>query len=705
MLRNIFYDRRRSIIHHWLYDDAGEPIYRKVHFKPYLYIPCVDPKNQDAIGIDERPLTKKEFLSEWERTNFLKTYKGTPYFSLPPTQQYLLENYYTKDIQELTSQPLRTFFYDIEVIADEFPDPADAKFPLTSITIYDTQTQKYYVWGIKPYDVYSCKDHLTDIEPEEIVYIYCAGEKDLLKKFIRFWRANFPDLIVGYNSYSFDLPYIIHRINQVFEPGHGSVLSPVNYLYGREKFNAKFAKNYIEYDLGGVSHLDYMLLYKTFTPGERESDSLDYVCYEAIKQGKLDYGDISLQELCAKDWNKFINYNIWDVKLMVMLDNYKKYLDIAKFSAFSGFCNLPKALEKTSIITGVLAKQALSKNRIISTQTGGDDEQIPGGYVKRPECEMKADIVSFDANSLYPSTIITLNISPETKIAKIMKDENDMLHLYFFRSKNTKTLPKNRLREFLTKGNYSISASGVIFNQNEKGVAAEFCDELYSKRKKVRKEVEVLKEQVTKVDENSDSHKRMTLEIAQKDTEQYLYKILLNSAYGAFANRYFSLYDIDCAKSITTTGQAMIKKTEEILNDYISSEWDLEWKDRVVAIDTDSVGKDTIVRTNIGIFTIENLYEFLNKSIQPVKSRGNEILNVTDILESMTYDSVTGIAKLGKVRNVIRHKVTKKKWRVTCEGKEVIVTDDHSCMVMRDGNLIEVKPSEILLTDSLVTIQ
>lgn len=588
MLRNIFYDRKRSIIHHWYYDEVGEEKYDRVQYKPFLYIPSVDVKKVDAYGIDDVPLTRKEFVSEWERRTFLKSFKGLPYFNLPATQQYLLEKYYRTDIQELTRQPLRTFFYDIEVVADEFPDPKDAKFPLTSITIYDTKTRKYFVWGTKPYDVYSCKDHLKDIEPEEIQYEYCINEKDLLKKFIRFWRANFPDLIVGYNSYSFDLPYIVHRINAVFEDGYGRVLSPVNYIYGQEKLNAKYQKTYMEYDIGGISHLDYMLLYKTFTPGERESDSLDYVCFEELTQGKLDYGDVSLQELSVKDWNKFINYNIWDVKLMVMLDNKRKYLDIAKFSAFSGFCNLPQALGKTSIITGILAKQALNKNKIISTKNPGEKESLPGGFVKQPECTMKTDVVSFDANSLYPSTIITLNISPETKVAKKLEEDDENISLYVFKTKEIKKFKKTLLPELLKKANWSMSANGIFFSQKEKGVAAEFCDELYTKRKLVRKDVEGLEKKMENMDKESVAYKALRTEADQKDTEQYLYKILLNSTYGAFANRYFSLYDIDCASSITTTGQAMIQKTEQILNDFIAKEWDLEWKDRVVGIDTDS---------------------------------------------------------------------------------------------------------------------
>jgi DNA polymerase elongation subunit (family B) len=607
MLRNIFYDKRRSIIHQWLYDENGEPLYRKNHFKPYIYIRSVDKNKIDGVGIDDVELTKKEFLSEKERSEFLKTYKGQVYFNLSSTQQYLLEKYYTKDISELTSKPLRTFYYDIEVIADEFPDPKDAKFEITSITIYDNFTKKYYVWGIKPYNEYSCKDHLTDISPEEIHYSYCLTEKELFKRFIKFWRDNFPDLIVGYNSYCFDLPYIVHRIEKIFGEGKASKLSPIDIIYGTEKEN-KFSQTYTEYTIGGVSHLDYMVLYKTFTPGERESDSLDFVCKEELNIGKLDYGDTSLQDLSVIDWDRFINYNIWDVKLMVLLDEKRKYIDIAKFSAFSGFCNIDKALGKVAIITGIIAKQGLMKNKIITTQSDGEHQKIPGGFVKEPEPGMYENVIVMDLNSLYPNTIITLNISPETKIARIENEDDKNISIYLFKKNQRIDIPKEKFKAVLRHKNWCVSASGIIFNQNKKGLCAEFVDDLYQKRKSVKNQMLLIESRLASMDKNDSQYKIDKTLADQLDTEQYLYKILLNSTYGVLANRFFALYDLDCAKSVTLTGQALIQQSDKIANDYIVEEWNLDVKDRVLAEDTDSAIlsiNDVLKKTNSTIVDVD----------------------------------------------------------------------------------------------------
>lgn len=588
--RNVYYDRKTSMITHYNWDDQGNRIEQLAFFQPYLYVPAASKTNCDAYGIDNIPLVKKTFKNEWEREKYADSYKGKTYFKLPASQQYLLEKYYNTDIQELTKNKLKIFFIDIEVIASEFPDPKEAKFPLTSIALYDNISEKYYVWGIRPYDEYSCKDHLTGIEPDEIVYEFCKDEKELLKKFLRFWRSDFPDVLVGYNSYSFDFPYIVHRIEQVFGEGKSEKLSPVDNIYGVEKEN-RFGHKYTEYTIGGISHIDYMVLFKYLTPGERESDALDYVCEEELGIGKLDYGNQTLQELCHSDWNKFINYNIWDVKLMVMLDAKRKYLEIAKFSAFSGFCNIDKVLGKVAIITGVLAKQGMLENKMIPAQkknTGIAHEKIPGGYVKDPDPGMYRNCISFDANSLYPNTIITLNISPEAKRGKILAVSPEAYTVHLFLDRHNIVIKKDEMKQFLIDEGWSLSAAGIMFDQKTQSICAKFVDGLYKKRVVIQKTIADIETEISTMNKNKNLYKEKKNILDQLDTEQYLIKILLNSTYGALACSYFDLYDLDCAKSITMTGQAMIKEAEKINNEFLCAEWNLPKKERGIAADTDS---------------------------------------------------------------------------------------------------------------------
>lgn len=692
--RNIFYERKHSTIHLWNYQPDGTPVKNEYFFKPYIYLPAGKPADAQMWGIDGVPLVKKEFNYEWERRKFVEGYKGTVYFNLPPTQQYLLENYHHKDISELTQFPLRTFFFDIEVIADEFPTANESKFPLTSVTIYDSQTKKYYVFGIKKYDHWSCKDHLEGIEPDEIVYEYCADEKYLLVKFLKFWRRNFPDLIVGYNSSSFDVPYIVGRIEKVLGEGKSAKLSPVDSIYGKEQTN-KFGQSYQEFSIGGISHIDYMVLYKTFTPGERESDALDYVCNEELGIGKLDYTGESLSSLMHRDWNKFINYNIWDVKLLILLDDKRKYLEIAKFSAFSGFCNVDKALGKVAIITGVLAKQALLDGKIITTQEEGEQETIPGGFVKVPKPGMYESVTSIDLNSLYPNVIITLNISPETKRAKVVKKVGDELTLFLFHEKKYVNLPINELIVFAKNKGWSMSASGVLFDQKEQSVCSKFVDGLYQKRKAV-------KAKMLRLEAEKNQDKKL---ISQLDTEQYLYKILLNSTYGVLANRFFALYDIDCAKSITTTGQALIKESEKLTNKIINEKYDLE-HDHVCAGDTDSIAPDSMIRSSIGTMSIEDIFNTLAISNTVIINDGREFIFPKNPIDFPSYNSIRHTIETKAVKYLYRHKTTKRKFVITSSsGKKITVTEDHSCMVLRDGVLQEMKPQDINpQTDKLIEL-
>jgi len=207
------------------------------------------------------------------------------------------------------------------------------------------------------------------------------------------------------------------------------------------------------------------------------------------------------------------------------------------------------------------------------------------------------------------------------------------------------------------------------------------------------------------MDKNSSEYISQKRLADQLDTEQYLYKILLNSTYGVLANRFFALYDLDCAKSITLTGQALIRQSEKIANEYMQKEWNLIEKDRAVAMDTDSVAGDSLIRTSIGAMSIEELYNLYKSDNSSFIVRNHEVIYTEGLLKCMTYDKFSNEAVLGNATAIIRHKVSKRRFRIKTKERYIDVTDDHSCMVVRNNELIEIKPSQILLTDKLLTIQ
>jgi len=211
--------------------------------------------------------------------------------------------------------------------------------------------------------------------------------------------------------------------------------------------------------------------------------------------------------------------------------------------------------------------------------------------------------------------------------------------------------------------------------------------------------------------------KHYTEASAQYTANEQAVKVMLNSIYGAFGNKYFHFFNIDIAESITMQGQSAILYSEKILNRYFHEFWqkdkavherfNISVKNKlvrpsVVYIDTDSVAGDTKIRLDDGrIITIEQLYNEGVESMGSTASGHDSVSIKNDVLNWSEGNDLY----YAKVKRVIRHKVNKSKWKLkTKSGKEIIVTNDHSMIVFRDGQKIEVKPSEILKTDKVLTI-
>ena len=206
------------------------------------------------------------------------------------------------------------------------------------------------------------------------------------------------------------------------------------------------------------------------------------------------------------------------------------------------------------------------------------------------------------------------------------------------------------------------------------------------------------------------------------DLEQLAIKLLINSIYGAFGNKWFYFYNVDIAQSITLQGQDLIKFTIKAVNFYFNERWHVDTElheklgisqykinkvnsDAAIYTDTDSVAGDTLVNSKKhGVLTIEDLYNLLESNgsagitlngHESVKTNGDYILNWSDA-KGLYYAPNT---------RVIRHKVSKDRWKLTTEsGKEVIVTGDHSLIVFRKGEQIEIKAKDINIETDMVLV-
>lgn len=575
MYRNAAYNPKDGIVYLRTWTEDGDRIDTEVPFTPFLYTEK-DGANE-GVSIFKTPLKKYYFRNSFERTKFVNdTKNGRLFGNLPVDQQFLIETF-KEDVhkEEFSKFPLKVFFIDIETYSpNEFPVPSKAKDPVTLITILDTVSGKIHTWGLK-----------NDYKPKlpNVTYYKCDCEEDLFERFVNFWKKDPPDILTGWNTEMFDIPYIINRAKNLLGEEFIKQLSPVREINYRENFQ-KFGKDIGRWYISGISCLDYMEIYKTYSKGDRESYSLNYIAEYELSEGKLAINATNLSSLADTDWENFVDYNIQDVDLLRKLEEKLNYLKIIRLLAYKGCTNFERALGKVSIVTGAMTLQAAKQGYIIPTfKNDVIREALEGGYVREPERGLKEAIVSFDVNSLYPNTIITLNISPETKLGKIVTGDVEVDKEVQIKLVNggSFTVTVDKLKEFLKKENVALSKAGVLYSQKFKGVCPNLINSIYDERVYARKKMLELKKGKNKDKETTDS-------IQYFDTLQYTLKILLNSIYGTFANKHSAFMDIDNASSITLTGQAVAKAGGHIINQYAKDTFKID-ESLILSGDTDSL--------------------------------------------------------------------------------------------------------------------
>ena len=316
-------------------------------------------------------------------------------------QQFLLDLYWQENEKpEFNTQPLRICLIDIETYSpDSFPDVDDPNHVVNVITCYDNFTKTFHTFGIKPY---SGKGR------SNLNYVHCSDERDMFIKFLEYLESDYPDILSGWNSEFFDIPYIIGRIEKILGQDYVNRLSPLGRVYFR-LIRGKFGREQKRYYIEGVSCLDYLDVYKRFCLKLRESYKLDAIGELELGQRKIDYGDSNLATLSDEDWDKFIDYNIQDVNLLVRLEEKLQYFPLLRMLSYVGLTTLEGAMGTIQVINGALCIRARDRGEIISTFVRNvDTGKNPGAYVAEPKSGFKNHIVSFDANSLYPNVMISL---------------------------------------------------------------------------------------------------------------------------------------------------------------------------------------------------------------------------------------------------------------------------------------------------------
>ena len=572
-----------------------------------------------------------------------------------------------------------------------FPEPELAANVINLLTCYDSLSKKYTVFGLKNY---LPKD-------KNVKYHHCKSEEDLLKKFIGHFSSDYPDCLVGWNSAGFDIPYLVNRITFQLGKEWADELSPIGRIYEKVNATGKFGMPSKEYVIEGISCIDYMVLYKKFNLNQQESYKLDYIGEVELDDHKISY-EGSLWDLSVNDWETYVDYNIQDVKLVVDLDEELKYLDLLRFIAYLGLCNLENAVNTLPVINGAVAIRARHRDEKIPTFIRPHThEKIPGGYVAKPKLGFSQNVVSFDANSLYPSVMISLNMSPETKLGSLEKigDVWQVKHV----SGKTFDLTKDKFVAFLKEEKAAMSKSNVLFSQKKMGIMPEFLDFLYTKRKEMKGKMFKAKRALDDTKLSKKEVSDLKTQIKKFDTFQNAYKITLNSTYGYCANKYAPLGDDEIGSSVTLTGQAVIKKSNELFENFVTQYYpELSGKcdNALIYNDTDSIVPDTIIKTLAGDKTIEQIW---NESIYVgnLTEHGHEYID-TDNLSVSTYEKNTKSHTYKPVKRIFRHKVSKRKFKIKTSMGYVIITEDHGLMVYRNGELIRISPKDVLSGDKLI---
>ena len=450
---------------------------------------------------------------------------------------------------------------DIEVECENgFPNPEDAAEPMLSITMKNHQNKKIIVWGLHEF-----QNHRDDVD-----YRLCKDEDNLLMQFIDTWRAiDYPDVITGWNTEFFDIPYLCNRIRNRLGEDMMRKLSPWDNVFDKEVY--QMGRKHQVYTIQGVSALDYFDLYRKFTYTNQERYTLDHIAFVELGERKDGNPYDTFKEWYQKDYQSFIEYNITDVELVDKLEDKMRLIELCLTMAYDGKVNFTDVLGQVRYWDNMIYNHLRKENKVIPQKKDHEkSEKFEGAYVKDPQVGMHKWVMSFDLNSLYPHLIMQYNISPETLKPGCKMEEGIVDKILDGKVKNNTA--------------YCMTPNGAFFRKDIRGFLPKLMEKVYNDRVKYKK---LLLEAKQEYENTGDT--ALLKKISRYDNIQMAKKISLNSAYGAIGNNYFRYFDLMVATAITSSGQLSIRWIEKALNIHLNKILKTDKVDYVIASDTDSV--------------------------------------------------------------------------------------------------------------------
>ncbi len=567
--------------------ENGKRFETRDEFFPTLFVKTKkDSKYRTLSGEAVEPINPgtvkdcREFYKKYDEVDGFEIYGNDRYI-----YQYISEKYPEDEIKFDISK-IKLVTLDIEVASESgFPDVESCSEEILAITIQDYATKKIITWGAKSFNN----------TRSDVTYHHCPSEYELLNNFIHYWMVDVPDVITGWNIQFYDIPYICKRLNRVL--GEKLMKRMSNWGLVTESEIFINGRKHTTFDVGGLTQLDYLDLYKKFTYKAQESYRLDYIAEVELGQKKLDHSEFdTFKDFYTQGWQKFIEYNIVDVELVDRLEDKMKLIELALTMAYDAKVNYADVFYQVRMWDNIIYNYLKKRDIVIPPKNKSQkNEKYAGAYVKEPKPGKYDWVVNFDLNSLYPHLIMEFNISPETLV-----DEKHP----------TITVDKilNQELTFEMYSDYAVCANGAMFRKDVRGFLPELMEKMYQDRVIFKDKMIEAKKQYEKK-----RTKELEKEIARCNNIQMAKKISLNSAYGAIGNQYFRYYKLENAEAITLSGQVAIRWIESKMNSYLNKLLKTDDIDYVIASDTDSI------YLNMGPL-VETVYEGREKTTQSVVS-------------------------------------------------------------------------------------
>lgn len=505
----------------------GSPFNEKVDFKPTLYLESSAGDYSDIEG--DISLSPKKFDSASDMKNFLKTMAGVHGFRYYGTEniirQYITDNYEGEiawhpetaqlwffDIETKVGEGIR--YHEVENLAKKhdvspghilledgtevmvesvdredivydhradsnvqfgrscyankgFPSPEYAYEEITLVSFYNARTRKGYIFSTLP-----AKESNRAIA-EGADFKFFDTEVELLRHMVRFFQTQQIDILSGWNSEFFDVPYIINRCKRVLGESVTNLISPWKKLI--ESKATVNDKEVIKYEIVGICHLDYLELYKKFNPGSQESFKLDYIADLELGSGKVENPYATFKEFYLNDPDLFIEYNFRDATLLRDLEAKMQLVTLAMMIAFMSKVNIDDVHSSMRVWESIIYNHFRDQNKFMWANAPRKiPRSIPGAYVHAPVPGKYKWGVSIDATSLYPSIMMQNNISPDTKYGKLDITPDDIL--------------SGNIPEF-DSDLYILSGNGVLSRKGKEGYIPLLVRQKFDQRKAFKKQM------------------------------------------------------------------------------------------------------------------------------------------------------------------------------------------------------------------------